>query len=140
MIKELTEHIRDNMSTDVMTPTIGTNLFAGKRPTDAPVTCVTVLERVPSVPNPLLPDTFQKPVQILARGPDYFTTRALAFDVHDIIFGINNAVTTLGPLNSGGDIYQINIATGDEPASLDDDSRERFEFTANYLIKGQKNP
>jgi len=140
MIKELTEYVETNLSTTNITPVIGTNLFAGKRPLDAPDECITIMERVPSIPMPLLSDSFLKPVQVLVRSTDYFSAKAIAEDVHDVIFGRDHAGETLGPLNSGGDIYQMNIATGDGPAYLADDASERSEFSANYLIEGQKNP
>ena len=140
MIKEFTIYIRDNMAQTVIVPIIGTNLFAGYRPDDAPDTCITVLERDPSVPNPMLPDTFQKPVQILTRSDSYMRARQLAMEIHDILYGINNVGILMGPIVSGGDVYQVNMVTGSEPAWLGVDDRNRFEFTSNYVVNGQKNP
>jgi len=61
-------------------------------------------------------------------------------EIHDILYGINNVGILMGPIVSGGDVYQVNMVTGSEPAWLGVDDKNRFEFTSNYVVNGQKNP
>jgi len=131
VIKELAQYIENNTSW-----VIGTNLFSGSRPQDAPDTCITLLQRVGSLVNFALDKNHTETafIQVLTRSTDYHTAETHALTVHNILCGKSNAGILLPAITSGGNTHRINSCEGTKPAWLGEDDRNRDEFTANYVM------
>lgn len=128
MIKELTTYI------DTGTPlTLGTTLFGGFAEMDAPATCVIVEELDPSIADYLLTDMVQKPIRILSRSTSYWTARANAKTVFDLLHG--KMQVTL-PVITSGVTYCVNMS-GTQPAYIGKDVNGRHVFVSTMMCKSQ---
>lgn len=133
MLKELASKIAEETGW-----AIGSGLFAGFRPEDAPDDCVTILESSTERQSFMVPSRFEKAVQFLCRARDHHVARAFAVAVRDAISGRRNAALTLPALVSGGPIYQIDTAVViSGPAWLGLDDKKRHLFTLNLLMHYQ---
>ncbi len=121
MIKPFTTYVATLASL-----TVGTNLFAGWRPATAPDLCTVILEQVSAQVDPDNKRMREKPVQLLTRGPSYFTARNEAFRVFDLIINITN-ITITG--------WLIHSITGGEPQSIGQDKEGRYEFSTNVIVR-----
>lgn len=116
MIKEIASYIETNTSF-----TIGTDLFVGLHE-GAQDQCV-VLNEFPDGENWSGMINFR--LQVLARAKDYFTARADAYIVHELIkltgFALINYVVMFS------DILSM-------PQPIGRDLEGRFELSANYML------
>ena len=108
--------------------TIGTDLFAGSRPANAPDFCTTLLERGPEIPDDYNKRRREKSIQLLTRGGDYFEAR----DESNRLFELLVGKQTTGVAISGWVIHTI---TGIAPQFLSEDQRGRFEFSTNLVVR-----
>lgn len=134
MLKELTCWIEDN------TPfVVGTNLFAGFRPSTAPTRCITILEATGAKPDFYHPDLQRVPLQFMVRGDSYFSARADCLTLIDLLHG--KSAIDLPAINSGDPLLVINTAQVlSGPISLGQDDKLRFEFSVNFLLIIQERP
>jgi len=129
MIKELSQYIEDNTSL-----VIGTDLFVGWRPSNAPVKCTTVLEAGGGKPDPYVVDFVEKLIQILTRGDSYFEARSEAYTVFNLLNGRRGI--TLPTVDTAG-IYVNVIEAINVPQSIGQDENNRSEFSANFILRLQ---
>ncbi len=128
MLKEITTYIDNNTSL-----AIGSTLYAGFTESDAPLTCVIVEEIDPAIADYLHTDKVQKPIRILSRGISYWTTRATAESLFDLLHG--KMQVTL-PVITSGVIYCVNI-TGTKPYYMGKDANGSHVFVSNFMCKSQ---
>jgi len=137
MIKEVTTFISEKADLE-----IGTYLFAGHRPQDAPDACDCVLEASGGSVEFDLPERADPVFQVLSRATTYFTARARAWAVYDAIFRkwtYGSAGWILDPLEVGGDKYEIMIIEPMAiPQYIGQDENGRYEFSTNYLMRIKK--
>ena len=130
MLKEITKYIENNT-----TLVIGTNLFAGHRPSNSPNTCVLVLETAGGLNDFYLTDYIEKNIQILTRARNYFTARSQAYTIHSLLHG--KAGITL-PIVVIGNEYLVDIINAVHiPQPIGQDDKGRYEFSTNYVFKIQ---
>lgn len=130
MIKEITQYIKDNSSL-----IIGSNLFSGHRPLNAPVECVVVLENAGGKPEFSIPDSVEKAVQILTRAETYFTARANAYAIYWFLHG--KAGIAL-PIITTGEEYLVNVIEAmNVPQPIGQDEKGLWEFSTNFIFRIQ---
>ena len=133
MIKELTQYIEDNSYSSLV---IGTNLFGGHRPPDAPDECVVVLE-TGGLPYPYSGTLRgEASFEILARDKTYFECRDLIWSVFEI-FRVKGEIT-LPVVISGDDWLIESIVAINRPQSLGQDDKGLFEMSVNYIAYCKK--
>jgi len=120
---------------------IGTDLFEGRRPQDAPDACDVVIESSGGSVFPELPERADPVFQLLSRAKTYFTARARAYVIYDAIFRdwTYGAANFTLPIVTVGEEYEAMIieplAT---PQYIGQDEKRRYEFSTNYLMKIKK--
>jgi hypothetical protein len=128
MIQEIGQWLETNL-----TLTIGTDLYIGHRPQDAPARCSVLLERVGGVPNFFLTDKVDYALQVLSRSDSYMTARDDAIAIYAFIHGASG--WTLPVVNSG-DAYFLEVAEAQAyPAYIGQDDKGNHEWSCNYIIK-----
>lgn len=127
MIKELTTYIATQASR-----TIGTNLYAGPWPQDAPETCSAVFERPGGTPDPNVIGRGERFIQVVSRGPDYIAARDEAFAMR-AVFRILGRVTL--PVVTSGETWVVEsmYPIGD-PGYIGADDKGRQEFSTNCRL------
>jgi hypothetical protein len=128
MLKEIATYIDNGTSL-----AIGSTLYAGFTESDAPLTCVIVEEVDPAIADYLNTDKVQKPIRVLSRGTSYWTARANAYLVFDLLHG--KMQVTLPTITSGV-IYCVNI-TGTKPYYTGKDANGSHVFVSNFMLKSQ---
>ncbi len=108
-----------------------TAIFAGHRPEDAPIKCVTFYERGAGQVVPGSPKQQHPVVQVLTRGLDYWVASQLAQDVWGLIHSKVQGVELGGPVVA---TIESIIAMG-APGSLGSDSKGYHEFSTNYIAR-----
>jgi len=131
MIKNFAMHVQAKTSL-----VIGTDLFVGFRPQDAPDNCVVLLESIPDVRDFDLPDKKEKSIQVLGRNNDYHLAQAAVKEVCDAILGFDNAGFDLNILPTE-ETATVNVAVGTGPGYVGQDDRNRHEFSANFILRTQ---
>ena len=129
MIKQITTYIGTQAGL-----TIGTDLFAGFRPSNAPDECVTILETGGGKPDFYLPDSVEKMIQVLTRGKTYFSARDLADSVYEKLHG--KAGIAL-PVVDAKSFYVNTIDALQVPQFIGIDEKGRIEFSANFIFRIQ---
>jgi hypothetical protein len=129
MLKEIVTYIANNTSL-----AIGSTLFAGFTSTDAPLTCVIVEEIDPAIADYLITDVVQKPIRILSRGVSYWTTRATAMSLFDLLHG--KMQITL-PTVTSGVVYCVNVV-GTQPYYMGLNGDGSHVFISNFMLKSQR--
>jgi len=119
--------------------TIGTDLFEGHRPQDAPDACDVVIESSGGSVFPELPERADPVFQLLSRDWTYFTARARAYVIYDAIFRdwtYGAANFTLPVVDAAYEAMIIEpLAT---PQYIGQDEKRRYEFSCNYIFKIKK--
>jgi hypothetical protein len=122
------------------TLSIDVNFFAGHLPlkrsdgTDVPDQCWVILENVPGAVVPQLPDRVDKFIQIWNRNKTFFTARADAYMIYDIIHGTTG--WTLPIVSGGPEWYIAVIDAMATPAPVENpDDKGRFCFSTNFLFR-----
>ena len=136
MIKEVTQFIANKASL-----TIGTDLFAGHRPQDAPDACDAILEASGGSVEFDLPERADPVFQVLSRATTYFTARARAWAIYDAIFRDHtdgSAGWTLPIVTVGEEYEAMIIEPSATPQYIGQDENGRYEFSTNYLMKIKK--
>jgi hypothetical protein len=120
--------------------TIGVDLFVGylplQRPGGPPIPdrYSLVLENATSATDEDWPDYEQKPIQILTRAKSYFTARADARAIFNLLHG--QAGWRLPVLTSGEAYIANTIAGVSPPAPIENPSDQKtFTFSANYIFR-----
>lgn len=130
MIKEITKYIGDNSSL-----VIGTNLFGGHRPPNAPNECVVILENAGGKPEYSIPDSVEKAIQILTRAATYFTARANAYALYAFLHG-KSGITL--PVITSGEEYLVNVIEAmNVPQPIGQDEKGLWEFSTNFIFRIQ---
>ncbi len=121
MIKEIAKYIEAQVASLSMSGA-GRNLYAGRRPQNAPAISTVVEEPYPDPTDPILPDMVQKTFRIECRGGinNYFSARDVAQSIHDALHGVWQHELQIG----SGTKYLTNIAAT-EPASIGPDEKHR---------------
>jgi hypothetical protein len=133
MFKEICEFIEDKASL-----TIGTDLFSGHRPQDAPDACDTVLETGGGSIYTDQPDRADVTIQVLSRAKTYFTARARAWNIYDAIYNdwtYGSAGWTLSGVDGGDDLLAMVIEPLAVPQYIGQDEKGRYEFSTNYIFR-----
>jgi len=128
MLKEITTYIANN--TDFV---IGTDLFAGHRPSNAPEECIVILENAGGATNFLLTDKVDKAVQILSRAKTYFTARDNIYTVYNLLHG--KSWIELPEVVSGVEYIAMTIEAITIPQSIGQDERGLYEFSVNFIFR-----
>lgn len=127
MIKELADHIAENIPGDELT--LGDNLHVGWRTEYAPDKCTTMQERVSALIDDSLPQQRQRAIQILTRAKGYHEAREECLRIVEFIRSLS------GVSLSGWRIYTV---SGVEPQYLGSDKNGRHEFSANLVLRTRK--
>lgn len=125
MIKEFTQYIANNTVF-----VLGTDLFMGHRHKDCPPECIVVLE-TDGITDPYLSDKVDWHVQILTRAKTFMTARDNAWIIHDLIKS-NAGLYTPTIVKK---YCMMFIEVKNQPTSIGVDQDNRYEFSANYLIR-----
>ena len=130
MIKEITKLISTKCSL-----TVGTNLYAGYRPTDAPDECdvVTTIGGGSTVYS--RPDCVNQNVQIISRAKSYPAAERRAYAIFDILRRIMGGVTM--PVVDALETKMVCnvIEPINPPQSIGTDDQGRFLFSTNYVFR-----
>ena len=129
MLKELCEYIELNTSF-----VIGTTLQTGHRVPTAPDECIVVLETGGNA-NFYLPGSKDWSVQILTRAKTYFTARANAYIIHDLL---QSKAGIYPPAIDNAYCFQV-MQSKDMPAPIGQDKNNLFEFSQNFSIQLRDN-
>ena len=130
MLKAIAYFIRNNTSL-----VLGTDLFYGFRPQDAPDRCQVLSETVGGSTDEYLRDRVDKRVQIVSRAKTYGRART---DAHTIYNFLHGRIGDVLPVVVSGEAYQANVIQADtDPQYIGTDSRGRHEFSTNYTFKIQ---
>jgi hypothetical protein len=122
--------------------TIGVDLFVGHLPIQRPGGPVIsipdryslILENATSATDEDWPDYEQKPIQILTRAKSYFTARADARAIFNLLHG--QAGWRLPVLTSGEAYIANTIAGVAPPAPIENPNDQKtFTFSANYIFR-----
>jgi hypothetical protein len=128
LLKALTEWLADGAGL-----ALGTGLHAGTRPATAPDLCTVVLERGLERVDPKDERNREKPVQLLTRGPSYFTARDEAQRIADFI---NTRQNRMGVTVIPG--WFIKSIEPGSPQYLGQDDKGRHEFSTNVVVLARK--
>jgi hypothetical protein len=124
MIRAFTRYIEDNTAL-----VIGTDLYAGFRPHEAPDACDVVLDRVPRAPVWNRESRFRISIQVLSRDTSYFTAETRA---HTITTLFNGKTGLILYDETGAPQYRLDTCLARGPASIGQDEQRRHEFTTNF--------
>lgn len=125
MLAVFASHLASNLSL-----TLGTTLHYGHMPPDAPDALATaILERVGTEPDPYNKATRVRRYQIYTHATSY---RAAENECRRIF---EYCIARIGLTLTGWYIYHI---TGSEPASIGQDERGRYAFSANISVTAKK--
>lgn len=135
MIEEIAQFIEDQTSL-----TMGVDLFVGHLPTEIPgggeppLLLATVMENTPSATDGDWPDYEQKEIQVLVKGPSYFTARALAYHIYRALHG--QAGWRL-PVLTSGEEYIANAIDGVSPPYPMENPEEKgtYLFSTNFIFR-----
>lgn len=108
---------------------LGSTLYAGHRPAEAPDACTAIYERGGERAFDETPAIREKAIQLVTRATSYFTARDEAHRIFDLLIG------RIGVQLPGFYIYSI---TGNAPQFLSQGEKGRFEFSTNLLIRAKK--
>ena len=137
MIQEITTFIKNKAGL-----TIGTDLFSGHRPQNAPDVCDVVLESAGGSVYFDLPERVDVTIQILSRALTYMTARARAWAIYDAIFrdytDTGSAGWTLPIVTVGQEYEAMIIEPLAPPQWIGEDEKLRHEFSTNFLWKIKK--
>lgn len=128
MINEIATHIANLTGL-----TIGTDLFVGWRPEDAPRRSSVILERSGSEVTGDHPDWFEKMIQVLTRSENYQEAREDAFLIFYALHG--RAGDDLPELTSGERYLAMVIDAQSDPQYIGEDEKRNHEFSTNYLFR-----
>lgn len=106
-------------------------LFAGHRPEDAPIKCVTFYERGAGQVVSGSPNQQHPIIQVLTRGLDYWVASQLAQDVFGLIHSKAQGTELGSPVVA---TIESIIAMG-VPGSIGSDSKGHHEFSTNYIVR-----
>jgi len=122
--------------------TVGTNIFSGHRPQDAPDICDVVLESAGGMVYFDLPERADPVIQVLSRALTYMTARARAWAIYDAIFrdyeDTGSAGWTLPVITPGEEYEAMIIEPLAPPQYIGVDEKLRYEFSVNYIFKVKK--
>ena len=133
MFKEIIRFIEDKASL-----TLGTDLFSGHRPQDAPDACDLILETGGGGIEVDLPDRADYSIQVLSRAKTYFTARTRAWNVYDAIYrdwSLGSAGWALPVVTSGEEYEVMVIEPLAIPQYIGQDEKGRYEFSTNYIFR-----
>lgn len=136
MIQEVAKFIANQA-----TLTIGTDLFEGHRPQDAPDACDVILETGGGSIFFDLPERADIVFQVLSRAKNYVAARARAYTIYDAIYRdwTEGAAGFVLPIVTIGEEYEAMIIEPLAPPQyIGQDEKQRFEFSTNFLIKIKK--
>ncbi len=123
------------VDTNLAALTLGTNLFAGDRPLDAPDACVALYERGGGTSFESI-GMLSIRIQVLTRGLTYFEARDLAFTVYNLLHGMAGVDL---PVLTSGEAWTINTCRAPTlPQLLGRDETGRTEITANYVFEAEE--
>jgi len=128
MLKEICQYIEDNTSF-----IIGTDLFAGHRPSNAPEECIVILEDAGGGTNFLLPDKVDKAVQVLSRAKTFFTARDNIYTIYELLHG--KSWIELPVVVAGNEYIAMTIEAITVPQSIGQDERGLYEFSVNFIFR-----
>lgn len=126
MIKEITKYV-DNQTALAL----GTTLFAGFLPPEAEETVVVVIESG-GVPDFDLVDKQAKTVQAVSYSRDYWTARANALLVFNLLHGLKGVTL---PVVDGATYFVLAGEALSVPQSLGQDDKGRFAISTNYVLR-----
>ena len=122
--------------------TVGTNIFSGHRPQDAPDICDVILESAGGMVYFDLPERADPVIQILSRALTYMTARDRAWAIYDAIFRdwtSGSAGWTIGPIAPSTDTYEVMVIDPLAPPQyIGEDEKLRYEFSTNYIFRIKK--
>ena len=124
MIQAFTRYIAANTAL-----TIGTDLYAGHRPSNAPDACDVVLDRIGPITTWNRASRFQLSLQVLSRASSYFAASERAQTIHELFDGMTGLILLDG---AGVPQYKLDTCQARGPASIGQDDLSRFEFSTNY--------
>jgi len=134
MIKEIAKFIESKTSF-----VIGTNLFVGHRTQNAPDQCQVVLESGGASLYFDLPDRADKMIQVISRAETYFTARADAWTIFNVLHG--TAGWTLSAVAPAVQDYEAQtIEAVADPQYIGQDEKLRYEFSTNYIWRVKNSP
>ena len=113
--------------------TLGTDLFAGHRPQDAPDRCVLIAESAGGAAIPSEPDMADMLIQALARGVSYFEARDdcwLVYEKMHSTFGWNLPNWT----GTGPDFLAMSVYALAIPQYIGQDENGRYQFSCNFIF------
>lgn len=126
MIKEITEYTANKASLIV-----GNTIHAGFFPQDAIDDCSIILDNGGPGDYYLL-DKLELTIQVITRGFDYHETEGRA----KVIYGIFNGGKWITLSDEDDGIWIINSSSAiQSPAPVGQDDKNRFEFSANYILR-----
>ena len=119
------------LDSQLVTLTIGTNLFLGRMP-DTPDTCVAIYEYGGDAPistmgSDAMPPVEQPRIQILCRAPGYSSARSLALSCWTVVEAVLNETLS-------GTRYH-RITANQSPFPLERDSHDRVLFAQNFRVQ-----
>jgi hypothetical protein len=113
--------------------TLGTDLFSGYRPQNAPVECDVILESASGGVHFDLPDRGDIHFQIISRAKEQLDARARAWKIFRAIHG--TAGWTLPVVNPGQEYVAMVIEAMGTPQWIGQDDERRHEYSTNYIAR-----
>lgn len=123
LTKELADYLEDETSL-----TVGTDLFAGAAPADAPDSHNVIIDSGGAA-NGDLSDYKEKTVQILSKSSDYFVALSYAEEIYAALHCRHGI--TLGSYYAGV-VKAITL-----PQSVGQDEKGLYTISTNYVLKAQ---
>lgn len=133
ILKELTKYLEDNS-----TFTIGTNLFAGHRPSGISVDCITILNTTGGYSDFYLIDKLEIPLQFISRSINYYDAFENAKIIYDLLNGKSGI--TLPVVTSGREFLINTIISMNAPYFLNKNQKGQIEISFNLRFHVQETP
>jgi hypothetical protein len=133
MIRRITLLIKNLLGSDYV---IGTNLYCGHRPLDAPNKCLVVLETAGGalVEEWGMEDRVDKDIQVISRGESYFEARDEAVRVFEALHDTQG--WNLPHIETGEpDLLAMSVGALTDPQYIGQDDKGLYEFSVNFIFR-----